>query len=182
MISLGLPELQKVGIVNATNNSLPCQCCCNKDQNQPADPGFPDPEPDPEPLASSSSHPDPIDDPVPAYELEPSGLQQLNQQKEPDQEEQVDKHQEHEDKQHQANEQQHNEQQQQHNKQQQQHNEQEQQIPNFFEPKSSQTSPSKPTSNSSTQTINNFSFALAKSVSEKFPSLSLTQEVPDVLL
>ena len=51
-----------------------------------------------------------------------------------------------------------------------------------FEPKSTQTSPTKKatTSNSATQTLNNFAVTLMSAAN--LPTLSLTQEVPDVAL
>ena len=49
-----------------------------------------------------------------------------------------------------------------------------------LEPKSTQTSPTKPKSNSSTQTLNNFAVTLMSAAS--LPPFSLTQEVPDVSL
>jgi hypothetical protein len=48
-----------------------------------------------------------------------------------------------------------------------------------LEPKSTQTSPTKPKSNSSTQTLNNFAVTF---LSANLPPFSLTQEVPDVSL
>ena len=49
-----------------------------------------------------------------------------------------------------------------------------------LEPKSTQTSPTKPKSNSSTQTLNNFAVTLMSAAS--LPPFSLTQEVADVSL
>jgi hypothetical protein len=174
LIISGLPESQKAGIVNADtiNNSLPCQCCCNRDPNQQVEPGSKDPEPDPhpEPLTPSSAHQDPIDDPVPEYELEPSPLlQQQHNQKQQQQQQQHNQSHHHDNEQEQKEDQSQKEQQ-----------DKEQQCCDF--PSSDREWSERMTCNSSTQTVNNFAFALSKWPSAKLPSLSLTQEVPDVLL
>jgi len=49
-----------------------------------------------------------------------------------------------------------------------------------LEPKSTQTTPTKPKSNSSTQTLNNFAVTFLSAAN--LPPFSLTQEVPDVSL